>query len=506
MIKNILEYLEASAGRYPDKTAFADQERSCTFEELLKRAHRIGSGLAGRIPPRRPVPVLMEKGVDTIAVFMGIVCAGCFYTLVDIRQPETRIRQILAALETETVISSRAYAVQLEKMGFSGQVLWLEELDAVPADEALLKEIRSGARDTDPLYGIFTSGSTGVPKGVVVCHRSVIDFIDHFTELFGITRQDVIGNQAPWDFDVSVKDIYSGLKTGAEVQIIPKKLFSFPVELLDFLCEHRVTTLIWAVSALCIITTLHGFDYRIPDSVKRVLFSGEVMPQKHLRQWMQALPRAEFVNLYGPTEITCNCTYYRVKRTPGDGDPLPIGRPFPNETVFLLDEEDHEITVPGKKGEICVAGTALALGYYNNPEQTRKVFVQNPLNSRYPEKIYRTGDLGYYGEDRELYFASRKDFQIKHMGNRIELGEIEAAMGRIAGIGRCCCIFDGEKNRMEAFYEGDLEKRQIKKILGMQLPAFMIPNGFHRVDCFPLTKNGKTDREELKRMVKEGIL
>ena len=279
MIKNILEYLEASAGRYPDKTAFADQERSCTFEELLKRAHRIGSGLAGRIPPRRPVPVLMEKGVDTIAVFMGIVCAGCFYTLVDIRQPETRIRQILAALETETVISSRAYAVQLEKMGFSGQVLWLEELDAVPADEALLKEIRSGARDTDPLYGIFTSGSTGVPKGVVVCHRSVIDFIDHFTELFGITRQDVIGNQAPWDFDVSVKDIYSGLKTGAEVQIIPKKLFSFPVELLDFLCEHRVTTLIWAVSALCIITTLHGFDYRIPDSVKRVLFSGEVMPQ-----------------------------------------------------------------------------------------------------------------------------------------------------------------------------------------------------------------------------------
>ena len=195
-----------------------------------------------------------------------------------------------------------------------------------------------------------------------------------------------------------------------------------------------------------------------------------------------------------------------MKRAPGDGDPLPIGRPFPNETVFLLDEEDHEITVPGKKGEICVAGTALALGYYNNPEQTRKVFVQNPLNSRYPEKIYRTGDLGYYGEDRELYFASRKDFQIKHMGHRIELGEIEAAMGRIEGIGRCCCIFDREKNRMEAFYEGDLEKRQIKKILGMQLPAFMIPNGFHRVDCFPLTKNGKTDREELKRMVKEGIL
>lgn len=506
MIKNVQEYLEASAGRYPEKTAFADRERSCTFEELLKRARRIGSGLAGRIPPRRPVPVLMDKGVDTIAVFMGIVCAGCFYTLVDIRQPKSRIRQILDALDTEMVVSSRVYADQLEKMGFEGQVLWLEELDAGSANEALLEEIRRRSRDTDPLYGIFTSGSTGVPKGVVVCHRSVIDFIDHFTELFGITSQDVIGNQAPWDFDVSVKDIYSGLKTGAEVQIIPKKLFSFPVELLDFLCEHRVTTLIWAVSALCMITALRGFDYRIPDCVKRVLFSGEVMPQKHLRQWMQALPGAEFVNLYGPTEITCNCTYYRVKNVPGDGAHLPIGRPFPNETVFLLDEEDHEITVPGKKGEICVAGTALALGYYNNFEQTRKVFVQNPLNTWYPEKIYRTGDLGYYGEDGELYFSSRKDFQIKHMGHRIELGEIEAAMGNIEGIGRCCCIFDRRKNRMEAFYEGNLEKRQIKKLLGMWLPAFMIPSGFHRVDCFPLTKNGKTDRDALKRMAEEGIL
>lgn len=504
MIRNILEYLEASAGGYPQKTAFADQESSCTFQELLDRAHRIGSGLAERIPPRQPVPVMMEKSVDTIAVFMGIVCAGCFYILLDIRQPEKRIRQILDTLEAEVVVSSREYAGELENMGFDGQVLWMEELEAAPARRELLEKIRCQARDTDPLYGIFTSGSTGVPKGVVVCHRSVIDFIDHFTELFGITQEDVIGNQAPWDFDVSVKDIYSGLKTGARVQIIPKKLFSFPTQLLDCLCQHQVTTLIWAVSALCIVTTLHGFDYRIPHSVKRVLFSGEVMPAKHLNQWMQALDGAQFVNLYGPTEITCNCTYYRVERELEMGETLPIGRPFPNEAVFLLDEEDREVTEPGRKGEICVAGTALALGYYNNREQTEKVFVQNPLNPRYPERIYRTGDLGYYGEDGELYFASRKDFQIKHMGHRIELGEIEAAMEQIPGIGRSCCIFDKEKNRIEAFYEGNLEKRQIKKLLGTRLPAFMLPNGFYRVDCFPLTKNGKTDRKRLEQMAKEG--
>lgn len=504
MKTSILEYLEESAAKYGDKTAFADQDSSCTFGELKERARRTGTALAKHFIPRNPVPVFMEKSVETISVFMGTVYAGCFYVLLDTKQPAMRLQQIMEILDSEAVVTSEKYLKDLEKLNFKGTVLMAEDLADTKADDEILVSIRDQALDVDPLYGIFTSGSTGVPKGVVVGHRSVLDFIDCFTELFHITSEDVLGNQAPWDFDVSVKDIYSGLKTGATVQIIPKQYFSFPMKLIDYLIDREVTTLIWAVSALCIISTLNGFEYKIPDRINKILFSGETMPVKHLNIWRKYLPEAVFVNIYGPTEITCNCTYYIVDRDFEPGDVLPMGKAFPNEKVFLLDEEDHLITDPGINGEICVSGSALALGYYKNPEQTQKAFVQNPLNNCYLEPIYRTGDLANYNERGELCFASRKDFQIKHMGHRIELGEIETAMERVAEVKRSCCIFDHDKNKIVAFYEGDIEKRPLAKSLGQYLPSFMVPNVFIQVDSMPLTKNGKIDRKVLTSVYQEG--
>ena len=398
MKKNILEYLEKSAQKYPDKTAFADENTSCTFKELECTGRKIGTALSRYIAPRNPIPVFMEKSVETIGVFMGAVYAGCFYVLIDTKQPASRLNQILDILKSEVIITSEKYLKDLEKLGFEGKVLMLSELNAVQEDPIILETIRNQAVDVDPLYGIFTSGSTGTPKGVVVGHRSVLDFIDCFTELFNITEKDVIGNQAPWDFDVSVKDIYSGLKTGATVQIIPKQLFSFPTKLIDFLIEREVTTLVWAVSALCIISTLNGFEYKVPEKINKILFSGESMPVKHLNIWRKYLPNTMYVNIYGPTEITCNCTYYVVNREFQPGDVLPMGKAFPNEKVFLLDEENHLVEEKNQNGEVCVTGSALALGYYRNPEQTAKAFVQNPLNDRYleQEKIFRlnTWDIG----------------------------------------------------------------------------------------------------------------
>lgn len=497
MNKNILEYLEESKARYPGKTAFADETSSCTYEELWERSRRIGTALSGKIEPGNPVPVFMEKGVPAIGLFMGIVYAGCFYVLLDTKQPKARLEQILDTLQAKVMVSSAAYEEDRKDLRFDGEILDLADLETSDIDGHRLDEIRAGSLDIDPLYGIFTSGSTGVPKGVVVSHRSVIDFIGCFTEIFGITGEDVIGNQAPWDFDVSVKDIYSTLKCGATMQIIPKRYFSFPTKLLDFLCEREVTTLIWAVSALCMVTTLKGFEYRIPDRIRRVMFSGEVMPVRHLNLWREAIPHAMYVNLYGPTEITCNCTYYIVDREFQPGDVLPAGRPFPNERVFLLDEQDREVTDPGLRGEICVSGTALALGYFRNPEQTRRAFVQNPLNDRYPEVIYRTGDLGMYSEDGDLIFTGRRDFQIKHMGHRIELGEIEHAIERVEAVDRACCLYDEERGKILMYYEGDIEKRQLQKELREMLPAFMLPNRYYSVDKLPLTKNGKIDRKAL---------
>lgn len=501
---NILDCLENTEERFRYKTAVEDDKLTLTYHELMVMARRIGSGILRRTRPGMPVPVLMEKSPVTLAVMLGAVYAGCFYVPVNPSNPAERLRKIFRTLDSPIVVTDEAGQRILREVEEHGEMLTAEELLCEDVDIIRLEQIREAGSETDILYALFTSGSTGTPKAVAVSHGAVIRFIGHFTEIFGITEKDNIGNQAPFDFDVSVKDIYSAIMTGASLTLIPKEYFSTPPRLLDYICGKKVTTLIWAVSALTLVSALKGLDYRVPEEVNKVMFSGEAMPPKQLRIWQEALPDASFVNLYGPTEITCNCTYYRVERELEMGETLPIGRPFPNEAVFLLDEEDREVTEPGRKGEICVAGTALALGYYNNREQTEKVFVQNPLNPGYPERIYRTGDLGYYGEDGELYFASRKDFQIKHMGHRIELGEIEAAMEQIPGIGRSCCIFDKEKNRIEAFYEGNLEKRQIKKLLGTRLPAFMLPNGLYRVDCFPLTKNGKTDRKRLEQMVKEG--
>ena len=505
MIRNILDYLEQSARHYPDKIAFADEMSTCTYKELWETARSVGTKLANYVPPRSPVPVFMEKRVETIYAFLGAVYAGCFYVLLDPKLPSERLKQILQTLQSEVLVLHPDYEKQFKALEYEGNVVNILEALQEEEDAVLLETIREQRLDIDPLYAIFTSGSTGIPKGVLVSHRSVIDFMEEFVDIFGITDKDVIGNQAPFDFDVSVKDIYSTLKTGATMQIIPKKMFSFPTKLLDYLDEREITTLIWAVSALCIVTTLKGLEYKVPQKVNKIIFSGEVMPIKHLNEWKKYLPDALYANVYGPTEITCNCTYYIVDREFQPGESLPIGQPFPNEKVFLLDEGNQLVREAGKKGEICVSGTALSLGYYRNPEQTEKVFVQNPLNEKYLERIYRTGDMAYYGHDGYLYFASRKDFQIKHMGHRIELGEIELAMEMAEGIRRACCTYDEPENKIIAFYEGEAEKRQIVRALGKKLPAYMIPNVWVKMDRLPITKNGKIDRKKMMKEYREGI-
>lgn len=512
MKRNVLEYLETNAVDFADKIAVIDEHKQLTYKELMMMSKRAGSAVAARTASKRPIAVLAEKGTDTLCAFTGIIQAGCFYTLLNPDFPMKRLSQMISILKPELIITDEDHQAQAEAL--IGQmsaeskqfddrqtqacaVVLIEALMASDINEALLNERRLGALDTDPLYVNFTSGSTGIPKGVLICHRSVLDFIDVFVPAFGIDHTDIIGNQAPFDFDVSVKDIYSAMKSGATLVIIPKRLFSKPAELLDFLCDRKITTLIWAVSALCLITICHGLDYKVPIEVKRVLFSGEVMPLKHLRIWMEKLPKADFVNLYGPTEITCNCTYHRIDRMRDYTEAIPIGRAFPNEDVFLLDEEDKAVDKPYLVGEICVRGTALALGYYGDQGQTAAAFLQNPLNLVYPERIYRTGDLGKYTEDGELLFCGRKDFQIKYKGHRIELEEIEREISSYEGIERCCVIFDERKQKLYGFYVGSMDRKALYKHLKGNLPIYMIPGALRQRADFPLNKNGKIDRKRL---------
>lgn len=499
MYTNILDMLETSAERYPERPAFGDVEKDITFVALVSKAKAVGTLLADEIGIAEPVAFYMDKSVDATCGMFGAVYAGGFYSFLDVKQPQARTESVLGILEPKVIFTDEENYERISGYNTSAKIWKIEEVLAAGTaiDEDKLKNVRDNFQDVNPLYVNFTSGSTGVPKGVVVCHRSVIEFISCFTEIFGIKETDIIGNQAPFDFDVSVKDIYSGLMTGAKVQIIPKKYFSMPTNLMDYLADKEVTTLIWAVSAMCFVSVMKGFDYRLPEKIHTVMFSGEVLPIKHYKIWKKFLPNAKFVNLYGPTEITCNCTYYVLDREFEDADVIPMGKAFPNEKVFLLDENDQLVTEKGVQGEICVGGTALALGYYKDRERTDQAFVQNPLNKAYNEMIYRTGDLGKYDDNGDLVYVSRKDFQIKHLGHRIELGEIEAVTMAREGVTRTCCIYDSEKQRLILFYTGDREKIGLMKELRTVLPPFMLPNALVPVEEMPLNKNGKIDRNKL---------
>ena len=498
-MRNVLEWLEKSVDENPGKAAFADAESAVTYRELMMSARAAGSFLAQACPPREPVALFLEKTTKAVCALLGAAYAGCCYSFIDLRQPRQRAEKIVETLQARIVLVDASNMEQAREL-FSECPVELVEIERVlesPIDDALLEKRRQDALASDPLYINFTSGSTGVPKGVVVGHASVIDFIPTFCKALGITSDDVFANQAPLDFDVSVKDLYSTLYLGATTHLVPRDYFSIPTQLLDYLCERKPTVLVWAVSALCFVSIMGGFDYKVPDTVRLVAFSGEVMPIKQLGVWQAALPRARFFNVYGPTEVTCNCTYYEIKRAFSLDESIPIGRAFENELVFLLDEQGRLVDAPEVEGELYVGGPTLALGYYRDPERTAQAFVQNPLHDAYRDVVYKTGDVAKYDASGDLVYLSRTDHQIKHMGQRIELGEIDAAAHAVDGVTRACCIYDATRKRIRMFYTGAIDKKALTSELREALPPFMMPNTVKQLEEMPLTKNGKIDRAKL---------
>lgn len=499
MQRNVLEYLDETVKKYGQKTAFADEGKSITFLELKDSADAIGSRLTEAGKTKKPVAVYLPKGCDCITAFMGVVSSGNFYCPIDVTMPEERISTILKVLQPEMILTNEEYAQKAAAFSYKCEIILLDEAEHTPVREAELTQIRQNMLDLDPLYVLFTSGSTGIPKGVLISHRAVIDYIDWVTETFHIDADDTFGNQAPFYFDNSILDIYCALKNGSSVYIIPKRKFLFPKDLLLYLSEHKINTIFWVPSMLCAVANLHGLELGIPLDLKKILFAGEVMPNKQLNMWRKALPDALYANLYGPTEIADVCVYYIVNREFEDDELLPIGFPCKNTGVLVLNDKDEAVQ-GDETGELCISGTCLALGYYNNPQKTKEVFVQNPLNTAYEEKIYRTGDIVKYNEYGELLYLSRKDFQIKHMGHRIELGEIETALGAKEEIENCACIYDEDKGRIVMFYMGiETLHKELKEYLKQKVPEYMIPSVFVHYGNFPYNANGKIDRKVLKQ-------
>ena len=503
-MNSIVCLLEETASKLPQAIALEDSEEEMTYSTLRTTARSVATALLGRgVGKGKPVAVFLPKSCRSVVSFYATLYCGAPYAPLDYTAPAARTEKTLENLRPCCIITCEEGRKKLESLSLPDSLLLdYAQLALEPENSQQVDLAVDRCVDTDPAYIMYTSGSTGTPKGVVIPHRGVLDYAAWIADTFSITQETVIGLQSGFHFDNSVFDLYAGVLRGAKVLIIPEILFMYPVKLMEFVAEKKVSCIFWVPTVMCSVANCGVLDELALPELKTIVFAGEVMPNKQLNVWRRALPNALFANLYGPTEITVDCTIYLVDRAFADSDPLPIGYARPNMRVLILREDNTEAAV-GETGELCVIGSQLALGYWNNPAETARAFVANPLNRAYREEMYRTGDLAYKEADGLIQYVGRKDSQIKLRGNRIEMGDIETAARCVAGVSNACAVFDAANEKIVLFVETQekLTLRHLNVELGKYLPKYMLPGGLVTMERLPLNANRKIDRVALKAML-----
>jgi amino acid adenylation domain-containing protein len=504
MIFNITSYFEKTITLYHDKVAVVTKEGSINFSDLDKKAKIIANYFNNEKIIRTPIAVYLPKSIDSISSDLGIIYSGNYYMNLDIETPISRIKNILEKIKPEFIITNNVYFDKLTGTSTEISIVNIDEIDySRPIDNKLLKNYLSKIIDTDPLCIINTSGSTGTPKGVVLNHKSFIDFTERALETLNFGDNEIIGSLSPLVFDIYSFELCMLMANGSTIVLIPDSFATFPITLLKWIKETKVTFIFWVPTIMVNIANMNLLSkIDLPD-LKTIWFAGEVFPTKQFNYWKEHIKGARFINLYGPIEITLDCTYFIVDRELQDNEPIPIGFPFPNTDILILNS-DNKLADTDEEGELCVRGTSLAMGYYNDPEKTSNVFVQNPLNDSFPEIIYRTGDIVYKNKSGEIIFKGRKDSLVKHMGYRVELGEIEhVIINTLKLIENGCVVYNFQKKEITLFYESQNEiiVAQLRKTLGEVLPKYMIPSAYIRLNEMPMNTNGKIDRLYLKNKI-----
>lgn len=499
MMNSVLTLIEETIEKFPQNIAVDDDETTLTYKQLFDSYNSIAQAVINHTScVKKPIAVYLPKCAKSVAAFMGALASANIYVPIDYKTPMSRLVAMLENLQCEMIITDENGKKMLEDAGVCENVFVYDEIVETVVDINEIEKRKNSVIDTDPAYIMYTSGSTGVPKGVVIAHRGIINYALWLIDEFKINENSVLGLQSGFHFDNSVFDIYTSFFTGAKMVIIPEVLFMYPNQLTEFMEKKMVTTIFWVPTVMINVANSGALETAKLNCLKTVVFAGEVMPNTQLNIWRKHLPECVYANLYGPTEITVDCTYYIVDRPFKNSDPLPIGKAVPNSRILILNEE-NKLCKPGEHGELCVAGVGLALGYYNNKELTDKVFVQNPLNKRYNEIIYRTGDIAYETEEGLIMYVGRRDNQFKLRGNRIELGDIENAASCVECVKKSCALFDAKNEKIILVIETneDVNLRKLNLKLAKYLPKYMLPGQLEIVSQIPLTPNRKIDRKAL---------
>ena len=504
MFSNMLEYLEATADRVPERTAFYDDRETLTYAVLLEAAQRIGSALSETAAPGSAVALLLDaRSIRNIPALYGVLYAGCAYAPLDISMPPERLRQLLELLSPSTILTDERGERALRQLDFAfSHVLDYGAAAEHSIDKVKLEMIRRHSSVYDPMSILYTSGSTGVPKGSIQTHFSYLHWTQATIETYNFDETVLFGNQSPFFSANSIIDIFPPVALGATVYLLPAGVLTFPKKLIECLNREHVTELTMTPSSFAVAVNAGVLTSGCLPELRYGIMSGESMSWPPLKAWMQATPNASWWHFYGSTEMF-SVAVGKVTGPPRIGERLPVGKPFALTHILFLDENGEQ-AAPGVPGEMLLHSPWVSVGYHRDAVRTQNAWVVDPLGRGNCERFYRGGDIGYLREDGQLIVLGRRDSQLKHMGYRMELGEVEAALGSIPGWQDGCVLFDREKGNLWCFYTGSLSEKTLQKELKARLARYMLPDVYVHLEELPHTASMKLNRAALAERMKQG--